>query len=137
MLGAVGGIQQATLKATCSASFKDSSQGLASDMSESACERSPDYRHVNPSFDRAGGRKKPDRAVSVRWAERKAVWSNSPAWRYLKRQRGLPAAIIEAASVAGVLREGPVGRAAPGSPISIAPAPLRTWMFEARLTKAR
>jgi hypothetical protein len=64
-----------------------------------------------PLADGAGGQKEPDRAVSVRWAERKAVWSNSPAWRYLKRQRGLPAAIIEAASVAGVLREGPVGSA--------------------------
>ena len=46
-----------------------------------------------------------------RWAERRAVWSNSPAWRYLRRQRGLSAAIIEAASGAGVLREGPVGSA--------------------------
>jgi hypothetical protein len=64
-----------------------------------------------PLADGAGDQKEPDRAVSVRWAERKAVWSNSPAWRYLKRQRGLPAAIIEAASVAGVLREGPVGSA--------------------------
>src|SRR5271154_3756006 len=64
-----------------------------------------------PSADRAGGRKEPDRAVAARWAERKAVWSNSPAWRYLKRQRGLSPAIIEAASVAGVLREGPVGSA--------------------------
>src|ERR1700677_830224 len=64
-----------------------------------------------PSADRVGRRKEPDRAVPARWAERKAVWSNSPAWRYLRRQRGLSAAIIEAASVAGVLREGPVGRA--------------------------
>ena len=64
-----------------------------------------------PSADRAGGRKEPDRVVAARWAERKAVWSNSPAWRYLKRHRGLSAAIIEAASVAGVLREGPVGSA--------------------------
>ena len=64
-----------------------------------------------PSADRAGGRKEPDRAVAARWAERKTVWSNSPAWRYLRRQRGLSAAIIEAASVAGVLREGPVGSA--------------------------
>ena len=44
-----------------------------------------------PSADRAGGRKELDRSVAARWAERKAVWSNSPAWRYLKRQRGLPA----------------------------------------------
>jgi hypothetical protein len=64
-----------------------------------------------PSADRAGGRKEPDRSVAARWAERRAVWSNSPPWRYLKRQRGLPAAIIEAASVAGVLREGPLGSA--------------------------
>jgi hypothetical protein len=64
-----------------------------------------------PSADRAGGRKEPDRAVAARWAERKTVWSNSPAWRYLRRQRGLSAAIIEAAAVAGVLREGPVGSA--------------------------
>jgi hypothetical protein len=49
--------------------------------------------------------------VAARWAERKAVWSNSRAWRYLKRQRGLSPTIIEAASVAGVLREGPLGSA--------------------------
>jgi hypothetical protein len=64
-----------------------------------------------PSADRAGGRKEPDRAVAARWAERKSVWSNSPAWRYLEQQRGLSAVIVEAASVAGVLREGPVGSA--------------------------
>src|ERR1700727_486048 len=44
-----------------------------------------------PSADRAGGRKEPDGAVAARWAERKTVWSNSPAWRYLRRQRGLSA----------------------------------------------
>src|SRR5271156_7191012 len=64
-----------------------------------------------PSADRARGRKEPDRPVAARWAERKTVWPNSPAWRYLKRQRGLSAAMIEAASAAGVLREGPVGSA--------------------------
>jgi hypothetical protein len=64
-----------------------------------------------PSVDRAGGRKEPDKPMPARWAERKAVWSNSPTWRYLNRQRGLSAEIIEAASVAGVLREGPVGSA--------------------------
>jgi Protein of unknown function (DUF3991)/Toprim-like len=64
-----------------------------------------------PSADRAGGRKEPNRAVAARWAERKTVWSNTPAWRYLKRQRGLSPTIIEAASVAGVLREGPLGSA--------------------------
>jgi len=64
-----------------------------------------------PSADRAGGRRDPDRSVADRWAERKAVWSTSPTWCYLRRKRGLSAAIIEAAAVAGVLREGPVGSA--------------------------
>ncbi len=64
-----------------------------------------------PPADRAGGRNSPDRPVAERWAERKAVWSNSPTWRYLSRKRWLPSAIIEAASAADVLREGPAGSA--------------------------
>ena len=64
-----------------------------------------------PPVDRAGGRNDPDRPVAERWAERKAVWPNSPTWRYLARKRWLPSAIIEAASAAGVLREGPGGSA--------------------------
>ena len=60
-----------------------------------------------PPVDRAGARNIPDRPVAERWAERKAVWPNSPTWRYLARKRWLPSAIIEAASAAGVLREGP------------------------------
>jgi hypothetical protein len=39
------------------------------------------------------------------------VWPGSPTWRYLARKRFLPSAIIEAASAAGVLREGPAGSA--------------------------
>ena len=64
-----------------------------------------------PPADRAGGRNEPNRPVAERWAGRKAVWPNSPTWRYLARKRGLPSAIVEAASAAGVLREGPVGSA--------------------------
>jgi Protein of unknown function (DUF3991) len=73
-----------------------------------------EFAGLSPSFpsgDRAGRRQDPDRSVADRWAERKAVWSNSPTWRYLRRKRGLSAAIIEAAAAAGVLREGPVGSA--------------------------
>ena len=68
--------------------------------SASVCERSLGCRYVFrwPT----GQGREPDRDVSVRWAERKGDWSNSPTWRNLKRQRGVPAAIIEAASVAGV-----------------------------------
>ena len=66
-----------------------------------------------PPVERAGGRNYPDRPVPVaeRWAERKAVWPDSPTWRYLSRKRWLPSAIIEAASAAGVLREGLAGSA--------------------------
>ena len=39
------------------------------------------------------------------------MWPDSPTWRYLARKRILPSAIIEAASAAGVLREGPAGSA--------------------------
>src|ERR1700678_3608810 len=49
--------------------------------------------------------------VSQRWADRKGVLPGSPTWRYLARKRFLPSAIIEAASAAGVLREGPAGSA--------------------------
>ena len=72
------------------------------------------FAGLSPSLrpaDRAGRQKELDRPVAARWAERRTVWSNTPAWRYLKRQRGLSPAIIEAASVAGVLREGPLGSA--------------------------
>ena len=64
-----------------------------------------------PEAERAANRKHPERSVADRWAERKAVAPNSPAWRYLARKRWLPASIIEAASAAGVLREGPAGSA--------------------------
>ena len=88
-----------------------------------------------PPVDRAGGRKDPDRPVAERWAERKAVWPNSPTWRYLARKRWLPSAIIEAASAAGVLREGPA--AAPGSPISMVTALSPMSMCADRPTKVR
>ena len=69
-----------------------------------------EFAGLSPRFppdDRAGCRNSPDRTVAERWAERKAVWPNSPAWRYLARKRSLPSAIIEAATAADVLREGP------------------------------
>jgi hypothetical protein len=73
-----------------------------------------------PAADRAGRRSSQKRSVAERWAERKAVKPNSPAWRYLAHKRFLPAAIIETASAAGILRE--VRTPAPGSPIATARA---------------
>src|ERR1700729_3201217 len=49
-----------------------------------------EFAGLSPSFpaaDRAGRRTDPNRPVAERWAERKAVWPNSPAWRYLARKR--------------------------------------------------
>ena len=68
-----------------------------------------EYAGLSPRFppaDRAGCRNSPDRPVAERWAERKAVWPNSPTWQYLARTRRLPFAIIEAASAVGVVRDG-------------------------------
>jgi hypothetical protein len=70
-----------------------------------------DFAGLAPSFpiaDRAGRHKTSDRSVTERWADRKAMRPGSPAWRYLALKRHLPSVIIEAASRAGVLREGPV-----------------------------
>jgi hypothetical protein len=111
MPGVAGGIQPATRTATSFASCKGWSQGLSLGHVR---KRLREFAGLSPSFpsaDRAGCRQDPDRSVADRWAERKAVWSNSPTWRFLKRKRGLSAAIIEAATAAGVLREGPVGSA--------------------------
>ena len=79
-----------------------------------ARKRLREFAGLSPTFppaDRAERRRGLDRPVAERWAERKAVRPNSPTWRYLARERRLPANIIEAASTAGVLREGPVGSA--------------------------
>ena len=73
-----------------------------------------EFAGLSPAFpiaERAGRRKDPDRPVPMRWADRKPVWPGSPTWRYLARKRFLPTTIIEAASGAGVLREGPAGSA--------------------------
>ena len=80
-------------------------------MPASACGNSPDCRQVSRRRTGRERRRGLDRPVAERWAERKAVRPNSPTWRYLARKRWLPPAIIEAASAAGVLREGPVSSA--------------------------
>jgi hypothetical protein len=64
-----------------------------------------------PAADRAGGQPPSEESIAEPWAERKEVWPNSPTWRYLARKRRLPADVIQAATVANVLREGPSGSA--------------------------
>ena len=73
-----------------------------------------EFAGLSPGFpiaERAGRRKASDGPVAERWVDRKPVWPGSPAWRYLVQNRSLPSVIIEAASGAGVLREGPAGSA--------------------------
>ena len=73
-----------------------------------------EFAGLPPSFpiaERAGRRENPERPVAERWAERKAVWPNSSTWRHLALKRWFPRAVIEAASTARVLREGPRGSA--------------------------
>jgi hypothetical protein len=73
-----------------------------------------EFAGLSPSFPpaiRAGRRNEPDRPVAEPWVDRKPVGPDSRTWRYLARKRFLPSAIIEAASTAGVLREGPIGSA--------------------------
>src|ERR1700679_3698375 len=111
MPGAVGGIQRATLRGRFFASCRGSSQGLASDSVSKRLRAFAGLSPCFPSADRAGRRKEPDRGVAARWAQRKSVSPNPAACCYLRRKRGLSKAIIETASVAGVLREGPVGSA--------------------------
>src|SRR5271154_5578971 len=79
-----------------------------------ARKRLREFAVLKPSFpiaERAGRRKNSERPVAECWADRKAVRPDSPTWRYLARKRFLPSAIIQAASAAGVLREGPAGSA--------------------------
>ena len=73
-----------------------------------------EFAGLSPRFpiaERVERHKASERSVAERWAERTAVWTGSPTWRYLARKRLLPPAVIEAASAAGILREGPAGSA--------------------------
>ena len=80
---------------------------------ESACTRI--RGDLSPSFPIAERAGLPQRLGQTRRrtlgrSEGRVVWV-PPTWRYLARKRFLPSAIVEAASAAGVLREGPAGSA--------------------------
>ena len=73
-----------------------------------------EFAGLAPSFpisERVGRPGTSDRSVAERWADRKAMRPGSATWCYLARKRFLPSIIIEGASRAGVLREGPAGSA--------------------------
>ena len=124
-----------TLRGTFFASCKGSSQGLASDMSASACERSPDCRHVfrrpiGQGAERSRTEPSPPAGPSERRFGRTlrpgAISDDSAGCRQrLLRRRPWPAFC------------GRVPSAVPGSPILIASVPLRTPISEVRPTKVR
>ena len=72
------------------------------------------FAGIAPVFPPALGvrrRNRPSVPFIERWERRQLVTPDSPAWRYLTADRGLPAVILRAAMAAGVLREGPQGSA--------------------------
>ena len=69
---------------------------------------------VSPSYPSTPRRTAKDRPVvpfPELWRRRPEPRPGSPCWRYLTEKRALPAHVVQAAVVAGVLREGPYGSA--------------------------
>ncbi|ACB97298.1 DUF3991 and toprim domain-containing protein [Beijerinckia indica] len=64
-----------------------------------------------PSPERPAKVKDDNRPVSWRWNRRPELWPGSKGWRYLTEERGLPAAILNSAIRADVVRYGRVGSA--------------------------
>jgi hypothetical protein len=79
-----------------------------------ACHMLRDFIGILPAFPDAfrdrrirGSRSSP----AQRWNRRRPLSPDSPAWRYLAEQRGLPETILIAARLADAIREGPHGSA--------------------------
>lgn len=51
----------------------------------------------------------PEAGIAERWAARRPIWPSSSAWRYLAKERAIPANILAAAMTQGLLRQGPKG----------------------------
>ncbi len=64
-----------------------------------------------PPGPRRGSDQPPPVPPVLRWERRSRLSQGSPAWRYLTRQRGLPAPLLLAARAADVIRDGPYGSA--------------------------
>ena len=57
-----------------------------------------EFAGLSPRFpiaERAGRRKASDRPVAERWADRKAMWPDSPTWRYLARKGSASKRVLE------------------------------------------
>ncbi len=64
-----------------------------------------------PSGPRRAAKDRPAVPFPELWRRRPEPRPGSPCWRYLTEERALPAHVVQAAVVAGVLREGPYGSA--------------------------
>lgn len=76
-----------------------------------ACDVLRAFVGLDPSYPVAPNRFRWRQAVALtpteRWAARRPVVADSPAWRYLTGERGLPAAVVARAVRLDLLREGP------------------------------
>jgi len=68
---------------------------------------SPTYPAADRRHKQSGG----DQQLGDRWAARPRLSRGSPVWRYLAGTRALPAAVLDAARAADIVREGPYGSA--------------------------
>ena len=135
MAARAGGIRPATPRAMFSVSSNAWSRGLNFGHVR---KRLREFAGLSPSFpirQRAGRRSLRSGPVAERWADRQAVWPNSPTWRYLARKRRLPSAIIQAAAARTSYER--ARQAAPGSRISMTRVPSRMSTYADRPTRAR
>lgn len=67
------------------------------------------YVPTNQHWEREPRDRKPDLSIPERWSARRRPWRGSATWRYLRNERLVPEAVIRAAMVQNLLREGPQG----------------------------
>jgi Protein of unknown function (DUF3991) len=74
-----------------------------------------EFAGVGPTFPEAlrtrHDKSSPDIPIAEKWAQRHRLKRGSPVWNYLSDVRQLPASVLQAASAADILREGPYGSA--------------------------
>lgn len=64
---------------------------------------------VEPVWTRPQRDRAPDMSIAARWQKRRKPWPGSATWRYLRKERCLPEAVLRVAIRQGRLREGPHG----------------------------
>ncbi|OYX13005.1 MAG: hypothetical protein B7Z15_08825, partial [Rhizobiales bacterium 32-66-8] len=68
-----------------------------------------DFVPFEPAWPRMERKRTPDLGIPERWARRRAPWPGSATWRYLRRERAIPDAILRVAVRKDCIRAGPYG----------------------------